>query len=43
MPVTAAVTGLGTAAVKVAADFDAEMSKVSAIGAAGKVSFSVTQ
>ena len=37
MPATAAVTGLGTAAVKVAADFDAEMSKVSAIsGATGE-------
>ena len=31
---TAAVTGLGTAAVKTAADFDAEMSKVSAISGA---------
>ena len=34
LPVTAAVTGLGTAAVKTAADFDAEMSKVSAISGA---------
>ena len=31
---TAAVTGLGTAAVKTAADFDSEMSKVSAISGA---------
>ena len=30
LPVTAAVTGLGTVAVKTAADFDSEMSKVSA-------------
>ena len=30
LPVAAAVTGLGTAAVKTAAEFDAEMSKVSA-------------
>ena len=34
LPVTAAVTGLGTAAEKNAADFDAEMSKVSAISGA---------
>lgn len=34
LPVTAAVTGLGTAAVKTAADFDSEMSKVSAISGA---------
>ena len=34
MPATAAVLGLGTAAVKTAADFDAEMSKVSAISGA---------
>ncbi len=34
LPVTAAVTGLGTAAVKTAADFDAEMSKVAAISGA---------
>ena len=34
LPVTAAVTGLGTAAEKTAADFDAEMSKVSAISGA---------
>ena len=33
LPVTAAVTGIGTAAVKTAADFDSEMSKVS--GATG--------
>ncbi|MDE7365039.1 MAG: phage tail tape measure protein, partial [Ruminococcus sp.] len=31
MPVTAGILGLGTAAVKTGADFDAEMSKVSAI------------
>lgn len=37
LPVTAAVTGLGTAAVKTAADFDAQMAKVSSIsGATGK-------
>lgn len=36
MPVTAAVGGLGAAAVKVAADFDSGMSKVAAVsGAAG--------
>ena len=36
LPVTAAVTGLGTAAVKTAADFDTAMSKVAAVsGAAG--------
>lgn len=34
LPVTAAVTGLGTAAVKTAADFDQEMSKVAAISGA---------
>ena len=34
LPVIAAVTGLGTAAVKTAADFDSEMSKVSAISGA---------
>ena len=34
LPVTAAVTGLGTAAVKTAADFDSEMSKLSAISGA---------
>ena len=34
LPVTAAVTGLGAAAVKTAADFDSEMSKVSAISGA---------
>ena len=34
LPVTAAVTGLGTVAVKTAADFDSEMSKVSAISGA---------
>lgn len=34
LPVTAAVTGLGTAAVKKAADFDSEMSRVSAISGA---------
>lgn len=34
LPVTAAVTGLGIAAVKTAADFDSEMSKVSAISGA---------
>ncbi len=34
LPVTAAVTGLGTAAVKTVADFDSEMSKVSAISGA---------
>ena len=34
LPVTAAVTRLGTAAVKTAADFDAEMSKVAAISGA---------
>lgn len=34
LPVTAAVTGFGTAAVKTAADFDSEMSKVSAISGA---------
>ena len=34
LPVAAAVTGLGTAAVKTAAEFDAEMSKVSAISGA---------
>lgn len=34
LPVPAAVTGLGTAAVKTAADFDSEMSKVSAISGA---------
>ena len=34
LPVTTAVTGLGTAAVKTAADFDSEMSKVSAISGA---------
>lgn len=34
LPVTAVVTGLGTAAVKTAADFDSEMSKVSAISGA---------
>ena len=31
LPVTAAVTGLGTAAVKTAADFDSSMSNVAAI------------
>ncbi|WP_320952163.1 phage tail tape measure protein [Hungatella effluvii] len=37
MPVTAAVGGLGAAAVKVAADFDSGMSKVAAVsGAAGE-------
>ena len=37
MPVTAAVGGLGTAAVKVAADFDSAMSQVAAVsGATGK-------
>lgn len=37
MPVTAAVGGLGTAAVKVAADFDSGMSQVAAVsGATGK-------
>ena len=37
LPVTAAVTGLGTAAVKTASDFDAQMAKVSSIsGATGK-------
>lgn len=35
MPITAGILGLGTAAVKTGADFDAEMSKVSAIS--GKV------
>ena len=39
LPVTAAVTGLGTAAVKTAADFDAEMSKVSAISGATGADF----
>lgn len=34
LPVTGAVTGLGAAAVKTAADFDSEMSKVSAISGA---------
>ena len=34
LPATAAVLGLGTAAVKTAADFDAEMSKVAAISGA---------
>lgn len=34
MPVTAAVVGLGTAAVKTAADFDSGMSKVAAISGA---------
>ena len=34
LPVTATVTGLGTAAVKTAADFDQEMSKASAISGA---------
>ena len=37
LPATIAITGLGTAAVKTASDFDSEMSKVSAIsGATGK-------
>ena len=37
LPVTAAVTGLGTIAVKTAADFDTAMSKVAAVsGATGK-------
>lgn len=37
LPVTAAVTGIGTAAVKTASDFDAQMAKVSSIsGATGK-------
>lgn len=37
MPVTGGLTAIGTAAVKTAADFDAEMSKVSAIsGATGE-------
>ena len=37
LPVTAAVTGLGTVAVKTAADFDSSMSKVAAVsGATGK-------
>ena len=37
MPATVAIAGLGTAAVKTAADFDTQMSKVSAIsGATGK-------
>ena len=37
LPVTAAVTGLGTAAVKTAADFDTAMSKVAAVsGATGE-------
>lgn len=37
LPVTGVVTGLGTAAVKVAADFDSSMSKVAAVsGATGK-------
>ena len=37
MPVSAAVTGIGTAAVKTTADFDAAMSKVAAVsGAAGE-------
>ena len=34
LPATAAVVGLGTAAVKTAADFDSQMSKVSAISGA---------
>ena len=34
LPVTGVVTGLGTAAVKVAADFDTAMSKVSAVSGA---------
>ena len=34
LPVTGVVTGLGTAAVKVAADFDSAMSKVSAVSGA---------
>ena len=34
MPVTAAVTGLGTVAVKTAADFDSSMSKVAAVSGA---------
>jgi TP901 family phage tail tape measure protein len=34
MPVTAAVTGLGTVAVKTAADFDTAMSKVAAVSGA---------
>ena len=34
LPVTAAVAGLGTAAVKTAADFDSQMSKVGAISGA---------
>ncbi len=34
LPVTAGILGLGTAAVKTGADFDAEMSKVSAISGA---------
>ena len=37
MPVTAAITGIGTAAVKTTADFDSSMSQVSAIsGATGE-------
>ena len=37
LPVTAGVVGLGTAAVKTAADFDSAMSKVAAVsGATGK-------
>ena len=37
LPVTAAITGIGTAAVKITADFDSSMSQVSAIsGAAGE-------
>ena len=37
LPATAAITGLGAAAVKTAADFDSQMSKVSAIsGATGE-------
>ena len=34
LPVTAAITGLGTAAVKTAADFDSSMSNVQAISGA---------
>ena len=37
LPATIAITGLGTAAVKTASDFDTAMSKVAAIaGATGK-------
>ena len=39
LPVTGVVTGLGTAAVKVAADFDSSMSKVAAVSGATGADF----